>query len=77
MTVGQLVGRLVREALDRHDPSRRRPRTGSRRSQRHFDGTDPAGLRRPRRLGAEVTRFGPIQASHYGHARMDSRALVI
>ena len=30
MTVGQLVGRLVREALDRHDPSRRRPRTGSR-----------------------------------------------
>ena len=44
-------------------------------SQRHFDGTDPAGLRRPRRSGAEVTRFGPIQASHYGHARMDSRAL--
>ena len=30
MTVGQLVGRLVREPLDRHDPSRRRPRTGSR-----------------------------------------------
>ena len=34
MTVGQLVGRLVREALDRHDPSRRRPRTGSRRAVR-------------------------------------------
>ena len=32
MTVGQLVGRIVQEALDRHDPSRppRRPRTGSR-----------------------------------------------
>ena len=31
MTVGQLVGRIVREALDRHDPSRppRRARTGS------------------------------------------------
>ena len=32
MTVGQLVGRVVQEALDRHDPSRppRRARTGSR-----------------------------------------------
>ena len=31
MTVGQLVGRIVQEALDRHDPSRppRRARTGS------------------------------------------------
>ncbi len=31
-------------------------------SQRHFDGTDPAGLRRPRRSGAEVTRFGPCDS---------------
>ena len=31
-------------------------------SQRHFDGTDPAGLRRPRRFGAEVTRFGPCHS---------------
>ncbi len=99
MTVGQLVGRLVREALDRHDPSRRRPRTGSRPadahahaaptpggagagppdrfaaeadgpagSQRHFDGTDPAGLRRPRRCGAEVTGFGPCHSGG-GEAR--------
>ncbi|MDE0221076.1 MAG: HNH endonuclease, partial [Spirochaetaceae bacterium] len=32
MTMGQLVGRIVQEALDRHDPSRppRRARTGSR-----------------------------------------------
>ncbi len=32
MTVGQLVGRIVQEALDRHDPSRppRRARTGNR-----------------------------------------------
>ena len=32
MTMGQLVGRVVREALDRHDPSRppRRARSGSR-----------------------------------------------
>ncbi len=32
MTIGQLVGRIVREALDRHDPSRppRRARTGTR-----------------------------------------------
>ena len=35
MTVGQLVGRLVREALDRHDPGRRRPRTGSRPAEAH------------------------------------------
>ena len=35
MTMGQLVGRLVREALDRHDPSRRRPRTGSRPADAH------------------------------------------
>ena len=100
MTVGQLVGRLVREALDRHDPSRRRPRTGSRPadahahaaptprggaeggppvcfaaeadgpagSQRHFDGADPAGLRRPRRFGAEATRFGPCHSGG-GEAR--------
>jgi len=35
MTVGQLVGRIVQEALDRHDPSRppRRARTGSRAAQ--------------------------------------------
>ena len=36
MTVGQLVGRIVQEALDRHDPSRppRRARTGSRPAKR-------------------------------------------
>ena len=35
MTMGQLVGRIVQEALDRHDPSRppRRARTGSRAAQ--------------------------------------------
>ena len=35
MTVGQLVGRIVQEALDRHDPSRppRRARTGNRATQ--------------------------------------------
>ena len=34
MTMGQLVGRLVKEGLDRHDPSRppRRARSGSRRA---------------------------------------------
>ena len=36
MTVGQLVGRIVQEALDRHDPSRppRRARTGSQPAER-------------------------------------------
>ena len=37
-------------------------------SQRHFDGTDPAGLRRPRRCGAEVTGFGPCHSGG-GEAR--------
>ena len=37
-------------------------------SQRHFDGADPAGLRRPRRSGAEVTRFGPCHSGG-GEAR--------
>ena len=37
-------------------------------SQRHFDGTDPAGLRRPRRSGAEVTGFGPCHSGG-GEAR--------
>ena len=39
MTVGQLVGRIVQEALDRHDPSRppRRARTGSRAAQRESE----------------------------------------
>ena len=47
MTVGQLVGRLVREALDRHDPSRRRPRTGSRPADAHVHATPtPAAERR-------------------------------
>ena len=36
MTIGQLVGRIVQDALDRHDPSRppRRARTGSRPAER-------------------------------------------
>ena len=41
MTVGQLVGRIVQEALDRHDPSRppRRARAGSQAAQ---DESQPA-----------------------------------
>ena len=42
MTLGQLVGRLAREGLDRHDPARppRRPRTGNRSAS--GDGTSAA-----------------------------------
>ena len=41
MSVGQLVGRLVREALDRHDPSRppRHARTGKRPADESADAT--------------------------------------
>ena len=53
MTVGQLVGRLVREALDRHDPSRRRPRTGSRPADAHAHATPtPAAEPEPDRRTA-------------------------
>ncbi len=46
MTVGQLVGRIVQEALDRHDPSRppRRARTGNGAAQRE---SEPAPAAKP------------------------------
>ena len=52
MTVGQLVGRLVREALDRHDPSRRRPRTGSRPADAHATPTPAAEPEADRRTAS-------------------------
>ena len=47
MSVGQLVGRLVREALDRHDPSRppRRARTGKRPAEENPDATRTAAAK--------------------------------
>ena len=44
MTMGQLLGRIVQEAVDRHDPSRppRRTRTGSRASQDESEPTPAA-----------------------------------
>ena len=47
MTLGQLVGRIVEEALDRHDPSRppRRARTGSRPAE---GGSTPASASKER-----------------------------
>ena len=55
MTVGQLVGRLVQEALDRHDPSRRRPRIGSRPADAHAAAT-PAADRRTASPPKETAR---------------------
>ena len=52
MTVGQLVGRLVREALDRHDPSRRRPRIGSRPADAHATPTPAAEPEADRRTAS-------------------------
>ena len=52
MTVGQLVGRLVQEALDRHDPSRRRPRTGSRPADAHAAPTPAAKPETDRRTAS-------------------------
>ena len=55
MTVGQLVGRIVQEALDRHDPSRppRRARTGSRPAER--DAKPAPGRRRSKPPRSPVT----------------------
>ena len=75
MTVGQLVGRLVREALDRHDPSRRRPRTGSRPADAHMRtprqlprrsrtaGSLRRRSRRPGRQSAPLRRHRPGRAA--------------
>ena len=52
MTVGQLVGRLVREALDRHDPSRRRPRTGSRPADAHAHAAPTPAAEPDRRIAS-------------------------
>ncbi|MDE0221722.1 MAG: hypothetical protein OXJ90_20810, partial [Spirochaetaceae bacterium] len=41
MTIGQLVGRIVREALDRHDPSR--PPRGAHTGSRQADGDPTPG----------------------------------
>ena len=80
MTVGQLVGRLVREALDRHDPSRRRPRTGSRPADAHAHAAptpaaEPAADRRtasapkqPARPAVSVTSTAQTRPGCDGHA---------
>ena len=88
MTVGQLVGRLVREALDRHDPSRRRPRTGSRPADAHAHAAPtPAAepeadrrllrrrSRRPGRQSAPLRRHRPGRAATATPLRRRSHAL--
>ena len=88
MTMGQLVGRLVQEALDRHDPSRppRRARGGSRPADAKANAprtptpeSQPAGgatrrRRRPpgRRFGASTTNDAAIPA---GAAPTPARAV--
>ncbi|MDD9986945.1 MAG: HNH endonuclease, partial [Spirochaetaceae bacterium] len=57
MTVGQLVGRIVQEALDRHDPSRppRRARTGNGAVQGESEPASAAKERAAREPGPAVT----------------------
>ena len=57
MTMGQLVGRIVQEAVDRHDPSRppRRARTGSRAAQGEFRPAPAAKERAAPEPGHAVT----------------------
>ncbi|MDE0220842.1 MAG: HNH endonuclease, partial [Spirochaetaceae bacterium] len=57
MTVGQLVGRIVQEALDRHDPSRppRRARTGREASQGDSEPAPAAKERAAPEPGHAVT----------------------
>ena len=57
MTVGQLVGRVVQEALDRHDPSRppRRTRTGNRAAPSESEPASAAKEQAARELGHAST----------------------
>ncbi len=58
MTLGQLVGRLVKEGLDRHDPAR-----PSRRVRRPAGDADPARNRPALRAGAAASLAKPEAAS--------------
>ena len=64
MTVGQLVGRIVQEALDRHDPSR-----PPRRAHRHPGG----GGRFQARFGVEGARRARTRPRYGGAGRRDRR----
>ena len=70
MTVGQLVGRLVREALDRHDPGRRRPRTGSRPAEAHAHAapTPAAEPKQTARPAVSATSTAQTRPGCDGHA---------
>ncbi len=53
LTLGQFMGRLVREGLDRHDPARAARRAGQRR-RANFGGEDAGSLGSRRCLGSEA-----------------------
>ena len=77
MTMGQLVGRLVREALDRHDPSRppRRARGGSRPADAKADAPrtpTPESQPAVERRAASTTKDAAIPA---GAAPTPARAV--
>ena len=58
LTMGQLMGRLVREGLDRHDPARppRGRRGAGQRRRANFGAEDAGGFGSRRRFGSEAGR---------------------
>ena len=91
MTMGQLVGRLVQEALDRHDPSRppRRARSGSRPADAKANaprtptpeqahGSSAPAAKHPARPAdtAAAPKTGP-DAGHHAASTPDSQPAVV
>ena len=78
MTLGQLVGRLVQEALDRHDPSRppRRARSGSRPADaKAIDAGVAAGERAASTTKDRRSPPAPLphRRGRFGRYRVDGR----
>ena len=77
MTMGQLVGRLVREALDRHDPSRppRRARSGSRPADAKATAPRTPTSEQAQRYSAPAAKHAARPAIPAGAAPTPARAV--
>ena len=77
MTLGQLVGRVVQEALDRHDPSRppRRARSGSRPADAKADAPRTPTPEQAQRNSAPAAKHAARPAIPAGAATTPARAV--
>ena len=72
LTLGQLVGRLVQEGLDRYDPGR--PRRGRRNGRRGSGTGERSLLTAPQDAGRAVTSAGKREAAAGGRGAPPARA---